>query len=116
MQLGKLGQAATVVAGGAGAGYVDGHWADKQLAGQGYGTAGAAALALLGALGLGGRMGHLALNVGAGGLAGAAYKFANKKGSSDGAVHGVRGALPPSARVISHNEINRIYETIGIRR
>ncbi len=116
MQLGKIGTAFTVVAGGAGAGYIDGHYADKDVGGQSYGTVGAAALAIIGGLGIGGKMGGLALNLGAGGLAGEAYKFANKKGSTDGAVHGVRGSLPHASRVISANEVDSIYAAMGIRR
>lgn len=111
--------AAIMIGGGAAAGYADGHFADKQIAGQSYGTVGGAAALAIGLLGVGGsKISGLATKLGAGALAGEAYKFANKKGSSDGAVHGVGAApsqLPRAARVVTPQEIGRIYSTIGRR-
>ena len=111
-------KAALAIGGGAGAGYLDGHYAGKTFAGQSYGTVAAAGALAVGLLGLGGKYSVYAREIGAGAAAGIAYKMANKKSSSDGAVHGVRGvagSLPTAARVITPQEVARIYHSIGVR-
>jgi hypothetical protein len=114
--IGKALEYGLEVGGGAAAGFLDAKYADKTLwkGGPGYGTALAAGGLAIGILGIGGKYGHWAGDVGAGAAAFEVGKMVAQKTApaTSSAVRGV-GALPAGGRRVSQGDIRQALRDLA---